>query len=204
MSIETLSTAFQSERLSYRAFENNEDDKKFLSTYIENDPTVAAFAHLSLLKPRNKQATETLAETIFKSTMAVMVHVSKPVVNTENSTPAPIGIVVLGAGGLHLDNVHNRSIEFGILLAKPYQNQGYGQEATNWALDWAFRFGGFHRVELKTMSHNERAQHVYKKLGFVEEGRARESHWHDRKWYDMVSFGILEREWVALRGLTES
>ncbi|KAL6401321.1 hypothetical protein AUP68_15189 [Ilyonectria robusta] len=165
MAIEGLSTAFQSKRPTYRAFENNEDDKMFLFKQIENDPMVAAVAHISLFKPKNKQSTESLADAIVKSTMAAIVCISKSVDGTENSTLVPIGCVVLGVGGLHPDHVHNRSIDFGILLAAPYQNQGYGQEATNWALDWAFRFGGFHRVALKTISHNERAQHMYKKRG---------------------------------------
>jgi len=43
--------------------------------------------------------------------------------------------------------------------------------------------------------------HLYKRMGFVEEGRIRESVWLDRKWYDEVHLGILESEWEALRGL---
>jgi RimJ/RimL family protein N-acetyltransferase len=68
-------------------------------------------------------------------------------------------------------------------------------------LDWAFRHGGLHRVGIQTFGFNERAQHLYKKLGFVEEGRSREAVWHDRKWHDMVDLGMLESEWMALRGL---
>ena len=86
-------------------------------------------------------------------------------------------------------------------MAAPYQNKGYGAEAINWALDWAFRFGGFHRVEISTVSYNERAMHRYTRLGFVEEGRRREAYWYDRKWYDVVSYSMLEGEWTALREL---
>ena len=42
-------------------------------------------------------------------------------------------------------------------------------------------------------------QHLYKKLGFVEEGRHRDAHFHDRRFWDMISYSMLESEWAAIR-----
>ncbi|KAK3937267.1 hypothetical protein QBC46DRAFT_366359 [Diplogelasinospora grovesii] len=65
----------------------------------------------------------------------------------------------------------------------------------------AFRQGNYHRVALSTVSYNERAIKVYRRVGFMEEGRHREAHWYDRKCYDGIDFGILESEWAALTGI---
>jgi RimJ/RimL family protein N-acetyltransferase len=215
-----LKNAFRSKRLIYRAVENNEEDRHFLHTHIENDPVNTALADPNMIRPRSTKQAEGLIEELAKSTLAVMICLPADV-DDRNSTDAgrtdgkadaattpsqsssPIGYIVLGWGGAHAGRMHHRTTEIGITLAAPYQGRGYGGEAINWALDWAFRFGGYHRVAIGTVSYNERAVKLYRQLGFVEEGRRRESHWHDRKWYDTVSFGMLEHEWAALRGIQE-
>jgi RimJ/RimL family protein N-acetyltransferase len=79
--------------------------------------------------------------------------------------------------------------------------QGYGAEAISWAVDWAFKFANVHKVEIQTASYNERAGHLYEKLGFSLEGRKREVIFVNRKYYDLIEFGMLEGEWKRLRGL---
>ncbi|CAM1509870.1 Fc.00g002050.m01.CDS01 [Cosmosporella sp. VM-42] len=199
-----LETAFQSKRLVFRALENNEDDRVFISTQIDNDPVNTALSDPALIQPRSLKRAETLVDNLTKATLAVMVCLREEDA-TEGEAKAksltPIGFVLVGGGNKPTDKVHHRNTSIGITLAAPYQGKGYGAEAIDWALDWAFRFGGYHRVAMNTVSYNERAQHLYKRLGFTEEGRIREAHWHDRKWYDTVNFGMLESEWAALRGL---
>ncbi|KAM0424965.1 hypothetical protein ACHAPT_009766 [Fusarium lateritium] len=198
MITESLKTAFQSKRLIYRAVENNKDDRHFLHTEIVNNAVNTALSDMALIQPRSEKRAEELIEGLSKSTMAVMICLPN-----KDDTPTPIGFVVLGWGGTNPEHARHSSISIGIALATSHQGHGYGEEAINWALDWAFRHGGYHRVGIRTVSYNERAQHLYKKLGFVEEGRSRESHWYDRKWYDAINYGMLEREWMELRGLDE-
>ena len=81
------------------------------------------------------------------------------------------------------------------------REQGYGAEAISWAVDWAFKFANVHKVEISTSSYNERASHLYQKLGFSLEGRKREVIYVNRKYYDEIEFGMLESEWKRLRGL---
>jgi GNAT superfamily N-acetyltransferase len=200
-----LITAFQSKRLVYRAIRDNEDDRRFLLEQIDNDPVNTALASRSVIRPKGLIS---VVGELVKSTLAVMVCLPDASATEEgndskkNAAPTPIGFLALGWGGQPVDQTHHRSTGVSISLAAPYQGQGYGAEAINWALDWAFRFGGYHRVSIGTVSYNERAQHLYKKLGFVEEGRSREMHWFDRKWYDGVNFGMLENEWAVLRGIS--
>ena len=81
------------------------------------------------------------------------------------------------------------------------KRQGYGAEAINWATDWAFKYANVHKVEIGTPSYNERAMHLYAKLGFKLEGRRREVVYMNRKHHDLVDFGMLEAEWKELRGI---
>jgi len=222
--LDNLSNAFRSSRLVYRAVEDSDADKKFIHEQIQTDPAAYALMSLSILKPQGKHDSSAMVDTMRKSVLAVMICLKQPEdaavsepstttnraeVKSHNITSAPdqssssIGFVIMGWGGDNPMWRQHRRTSMGIALAAPFQNQGYGSEAINWALDWAFRFGGYHRVSLGTVGYNERADHVYRKLGFVMEGREREAHWHDRNWYDMISYGMLEHEWAALRGIQE-
>jgi RimJ/RimL family protein N-acetyltransferase len=60
-----------------------------------------------------------------------------------------------------------------------------------------------HSVQLMVFSYNKRAVRLYEKLGFVHEGRIRESLYYDFKWHDKIHYSMLDREWMALRGRTE-
>ncbi|KAK0718596.1 acyl-CoA N-acyltransferase [Lasiosphaeria miniovina] len=223
-----LATAFQSKRLTFRALEDNEADRDFLFTQIENDPVSTALANPAMVVPRSSKSAQALVSELAKSTLAVIVCLTPeaaaprdvppqgtalpsmpapptppPSTPTPTSALTPIGFMFLGWGGTPPDRAQHRCTELGLQLVAAFQGQGYGAEAVDWGVDWAFRFGGLHRVTIKTVGYNARAQHLYARLGFVEEGRSREAHWHDRKWYDVVSYGMLEGEWAKLRGLEE-
>ncbi|KAF7550247.1 hypothetical protein G7Z17_g5865 [Cylindrodendrum hubeiense] len=207
MITDSLTSTFRSERLIYVAAENNEEMKRFIHTEVDNNPVNIALGDLHVIRPANMTHADWVVDQLAKSDLGVILYLqAPPTVSTSGIAPTPfnpipIGYMAVGWGGRSPTQSHHRSTSIGISLAEPYQNKGYGKEAINWALDWAFRFGGFHRVELSTTSYNERASHLYKKLGFVEEGRSREAYWYDRKWYDVISYGMLEGEWATLRNL---
>lgn len=114
------------------------------------------------------------------------------------TTATAIGWLTLDC---HTLTLHHRSCTLGIMLAAAHQGQGYGTEAINWALDWAFRVAAMHAVRLSCWSFNERAAALYRRLGFVREGVTREAYYYDCRWYDRVLFSMLDREWAALRGI---
>jgi len=59
---------------------------------------------------------------------------------------------------------------------------------------------GLNRVGLNVWAYNDRAIAAYRKAGFVEEGRTREAVWHDGRFHDELSMGLLASEWDANRG----
>lgn len=108
-------------------------------------------------------------------------------------------------GELHLSMLpprlaHHRHTELGIDILPAFQGRGYGAEAINWALDYAFRKVGLHRVRIRAFEWNVGAIRLYARLGFQEEGREREALWFEGRWWDGVEMGMLDREWWALQG----
>ena len=60
---------------------------------------------------------------------------------------------------------------FAVMLQKNYRNQGIGKLLIHELLSWAEQHPVIEKVSLGTFSTNTRAIELYKKLGFVEEGR---------------------------------
>ncbi|MFB4267447.1 GNAT family N-acetyltransferase [Nonomuraea sp. GTA35] len=75
--------------------------------------------------------------------------------------------------------------------------KGYGTEAIELVLRHAFTTTPLHRIRLGVYAFNERARHVYKKLGFVEEGVERDALLWDGEWHDCVLMAVLRHEWQA-------
>ncbi|GGN59169.1 hypothetical protein GCM10007971_21970 [Oceanobacillus indicireducens] len=63
-------------------------------------------------------------------------------------------------------------------------------------LDYAFLELNMHRVSLRVFSHNEKAIHIYNKLGFVKEGVIRESLYRNGIWHDIIVMGVLKKDYL--------
>jgi RimJ/RimL family protein N-acetyltransferase len=81
--------------------------------------------------------------------------------------------------------------------------RGYGTEATQLMVDYAFGTLGLHRIGLFVFEFNVRAIRAYKRCGFVVEGRSRESIWRDGRWWDELAMSILESDWRRTRKAQE-
>ncbi len=75
------------------------------------------------------------------------------------------------------------------------RGKGYGREAMQLALDFAFRELNLHRVCLTVFSYNQAAVNLYESLGFTREGIYREHLQRDDQRYDMILYGLLRHEW---------
>jgi RimJ/RimL family protein N-acetyltransferase len=73
--------------------------------------------------------------------------------------------------------------------------QGYGTEAMQLLLAFAFEELNLHRVQLTVFGYNARAIALYEKLGFRREGTFREFMQRDGKRHDMHLYGLLRSEW---------
>ncbi|OUQ61021.1 GNAT family N-acetyltransferase [Flavonifractor sp. An112] len=82
---------------------------------------------------------------------------------------------VIGAAGLHLErNPRMRHVgSVGLFVHADYQNMGVGSALLKTLLDLADNWLMLVRVELTVFADNERAIHLYEKLGFEKEGLKR-------------------------------
>lgn len=90
----------------------------------------------------------------------------------------------------------NRSANIRIALFNAqYFGKGYGTEALRLAIDYGFKQGKLHRIELGVYAFNSRAIHVYEKVGFKLEGTLRDALFWEGEYYNQHVMSILETEW---------
>jgi RimJ/RimL family protein N-acetyltransferase len=221
-------TPFDSERLCFRAVRTTEDLPLFIE--IAHDQAGYANSSRSNISLPTSTEVEKFAKSLGEECLLGAVIWLKPKHDTEQGsaqqdveggeapssteqdntiTPAALksrwGTAI---GEIHLsrsspETAHHRATELGIDILPAYQGRGYGAETINWALDYAFRRAGLHRVRIRAMEWNEGALRLYERLGFTCEGRERESLWHEGRWWDCVEYGMLEDEWWPLQWAKE-
>ncbi|MDT8910582.1 GNAT family N-acetyltransferase [Amycolatopsis sp. PS_44_ISF1] len=78
---------------------------------------------------------------------------------------------------------------------REHQGGGYGTEALRLMCRYGFTVMRLHLIALWVVAENEAARHVYRKLGFVEDGRHRECfRGQDGRYHDMYLMSLLEGE----------
>lgn len=87
--------------------------------------------------------------------------------------------------------------EIGMLVAYDWRGQGVGSALVAAGIDWA-RAQGLHKLSLSVFPHNEAAIALYRKFGFLEEGR-RPKHMRraSGELWDLVEMGLLLDESVS-------
>jgi RimJ/RimL family protein N-acetyltransferase len=95
----------------------------------------------------------------------------------------------------------HRSANLRLVLRPGHRGRGFGSEAISLVLAQAFSDApdglGLHRVSLDVLSINPRAKMLYESLGFIAEGRLRESHRSGDFWSDSIVMSILEDDFRA-------
>ncbi|KAK9412714.1 putative Acyl-CoA N-acyltransferase [Seiridium unicorne] len=197
-----LRNAFRSERLLFRAIEDSEADKEWFYTQIQSDPLGFALLDSNLLRPQTRSRSDAKLADIQQGLLGVLICLPSPTADAGDSpaSSTPIGILSLDDEAGSNYRHHHRLAVLSIAIAPGYQGHGYGAEAIRWAMDWAFERANIHSLSLGCVEYNERAKHLYEKLGFVLEGKLRKCHFHERKWWDVLLFSMLEDEWEALKG----
>ncbi|MEQ8937009.1 MAG: GNAT family N-acetyltransferase [Amphiplicatus sp.] len=82
-----------------------------------------------------------------------------------------------------------------IVIGEP--GQGVGKAAMRALMAYAFDTLAANRLWLDTLHDNVRAQHVYRSLGFVEEGRLRQAMKLGGAFHDLLLFSLLAEDWRA-------
>lgn len=205
---EDIVNAWQSKRLCMVRIEAGDERIRRAFADIQQDPVVTALASSAALQPVGKTDLDDQISAISNALLGVAI-VLRPEeaknshhahsVGRESKAAIIIGSMALGWGGVSPRTAHHRTASMGITLAREWQGRGYGGEAIDWMLDWAFGHAGLHSVSLSAADYNQRGIRLYKKLGFRVEGRRRETIYFNRGWHDEIEFGFTEHEWESLR-----
>ncbi|KAJ3515383.1 hypothetical protein NLJ89_g1792 [Agrocybe chaxingu] len=175
---------FTTERTILRAY--GPADLPLLLGFV-NNPLVQSTLISDPIVPRNHRFAVKLEEIANEALLYVIIEATD-----KEGGPQPIG-----AASITVANVKNRDVTFGIGLVPSAWNQGYGTEVTKFLVDYAFKNLAVHRISLGVLDSNPGAIKLYKKVGFVEEGRKRKANFFNGEWQDSIYMGILEEEWFA-------
>jgi RimJ/RimL family protein N-acetyltransferase len=99
-------------------------------------------------------------------------------------------------GYVHLEELywsHKLCRDVGILIGeKDEWSKGYGTEAMELLVRYAFGELGLHRLELMTFDFNKRGIRVWEKCGFKKEGVMRQARLVNGEWGDLIFYALLE------------
>jgi RimJ/RimL family protein N-acetyltransferase len=103
----------------------------------------------------------------------------------------PIGVI-----SLMNKSEANESAELSVIVGhQDDRHQGYGTEAIDRLLGYAFQELGLNRIGLSVFDFNKKAISAYEKLGFVVEGRFRQAIKRRSGFHDAILMSILKSEW---------
>lgn len=103
----------------------------------------------------------------------------------------------------HIGNIYLRDIDWtsrhGLLhlfIGEPSQRgKGYGQQAVNLLLEYAFITMGLKRIYLYVFEENQAALAIYKKAGFKIEGTLRQHVFKEGRYADILIMGLCANEY---------
>lgn len=101
----------------------------------------------------------------------------------------------VGVCGLTSIDWVNRRAEFSLYIDPKRQGQGLGEEALRLLCSHGFYTLNLNMIWGEAFENNP-AIHIFKKIGFKEEGRRREFYFRDGEYIDAILFSLLRGEYV--------
>jgi RimJ/RimL family protein N-acetyltransferase len=94
-------------------------------------------------------------------------------------------------GSIHVECSRHGFGEIGMAVLKEWRGRGVGSALLAAAIEWA-RAEGLHKLSLSVFPHNEAAIALYRKFGFVEEGRlVKQYRRQSGELWDAIEMGLL-------------
>ena len=156
------------------------------SNYFQwaNDSEVTYYMEMGLL-PNNLERSEADYIDLMKSKNdAVFVIVDK---KTDK---------LIGSCGLYVINWVARKAEFRVIIGeKDYWAKGYGREAAELLIQYAFEKLNLNKVWLGVNAENIKGVKSYERAGFVSEGVLRQEIYRNDRYYDAIRMSILREEY---------
>ncbi|MFJ9033243.1 GNAT family N-acetyltransferase [Streptomyces sp. NPDC102274] len=100
------------------------------------------------------------------------------------------------AGSVTVGETDSRAGRFktGIEIIRDHRHKGYAAEATELVLTYMFAEQRYNKCEVEVYAFNDASLALYRRLGFVEEGRLRQHEFFAGRYHDVVLLGITAAE----------
>jgi [ribosomal protein S5]-alanine N-acetyltransferase len=106
----------------------------------------------------------------------------------------------IGNCGLHAFDKISRQAKLGIVIGeKKYQGRGIGKEAVRLLIKYGFETLNLNKITLKVNSENVIAVRIYKKHGFVQEGKLRDDIYKNGRYYDSFVMSLFKRGYNGIK-----
>jgi len=93
-----------------------------------------------------------------------------------------------------------RTTDWSLIIGeKAVRGKGYGTEAAQLMLNYAFGHLNFHRLAIGVVGFNTKALRFYEKLGFQREGIQRDGYFYDHQYHDFVMMSMLDHAFLEKR-----
>ena len=105
-----------------------------------------------------------------------------------------VGLVEL----VEINHIHRRA-EFQIIVAPEHQGRGHATTASVAAIEYAFLVLNLYKLFLVVDVDNAAAIHVYRKLGFVQEGVLKQEFFVNGEYRDALRMALFQSDFLAAR-----
>jgi len=105
---------------------------------------------------------------------------------------ARVGLVEL----VEIDHIHRRA-EFQIIIDPTHQGKGYAGVATKLVMDYAFSVLNLYKLYLIVDKENQKAIHIYSKLGFEVEGELIHEFFVNGEYRNVIRMCIFQPQYMA-------
>ena len=109
---------------------------------------------------------------------------------------------IVSSDGKHIGNIGlkaidwiSRNAEVQVYIGEAeFRGKGYGTEAIEAVVEFAFERLNLHRIYARVFSYNERAMKSFEQCGFQNEGLMREHVFRDGRYHGVAILGILREK----------
>lgn len=102
---------------------------------------------------------------------------------------------LLGSGGIRVHQAEERQADLGYELDPRVWGNGFASEAVRELLRFGFQTLGMHRISAECIAEDAASIRVMEKNGMRREAHLRENTRFKGRWWDTLTYAILESEW---------
>ena len=93
----------------------------------------------------------------------------------------------------NINHIHGNCC-VGIVIGEPeQQGKGFGNEAMKLIINYSFNTLNMNKISLEVVENNIAALNLYRKLGFIEEGRLKRHFYLDGKYFDVFVLSLFRK-----------